>query len=174
MHALVISRIDSCNSLLNGLSITVVNELERVQNASARVILIRSKRDHAMPLLLELDWLPVRSRITFKTLHSRPYFSPLNASIVLHLHIYQHSSLRIARHVVYALLISYILNSPLPELQSANDPSLVQLQTDGTNHPLQCANIRVLISLGLHSRQITDYFNNRRSHLISQLFIHLL
>ena len=46
VHALVISRIDCCNSLLNGLSVAVVEKLPRDQNACARVILIRSKRDH--------------------------------------------------------------------------------------------------------------------------------
>ena len=67
VHALVISRIDCCNSLLNGLSVAVVEKLQRVQNASARVILIRPKRDHVRPMLLELHWLPVKCRITFKT-----------------------------------------------------------------------------------------------------------
>ena len=68
VHALVISRIDCCNSLLNGLSVAVVEKLQRVQNVCARVILIRSKRDHVTPMLLELHWLPVKCRITFKTL----------------------------------------------------------------------------------------------------------
>ena len=68
VHALVISRIDCCNSLVNGLSVAVVEKLQRVQNACARVILIRSKRDHVTPMLLELHWLPVKCRITFKTL----------------------------------------------------------------------------------------------------------
>ena len=68
VHALVISRIDCCNSLLTGLSVAVVEKLQRVENACARVILIRSKRDHVTPMLLELHWLPVKCRITFKTL----------------------------------------------------------------------------------------------------------
>ena len=68
MHALVITRIDCCNSLLNGLSVAVFEKLQRVQHACARVILIRSKRDHVTPMLLELHWLPVKCRITFKTL----------------------------------------------------------------------------------------------------------
>ena len=68
VHALVISRIDCCNSLLNGLSVSVVEKLQRVQNACARVILIRPKRDHVTPMLLELHWLTVKCRITFKTL----------------------------------------------------------------------------------------------------------
>ena len=67
VHALIISRIDCCNSLLNGLSVAVVEKLQRVQYACARVILIRSKRDHVTPMLLELHWLPVKCRITFKT-----------------------------------------------------------------------------------------------------------
>ena len=81
---------------------------------------------------------------------SRPYFSLLNASMVLHLHIYQHFP--IAQHEVYALLIIYFLNNPLPELKLANDRSPVQLQGHGTNYPLQCANVRVLTRL--HSRHI--------------------
>ena len=64
VHALVISRIDCCNSLLNGLSVAVVEKLQRVQNACARVILIRPKRDHVTPMLLELHWLPFKCRIT--------------------------------------------------------------------------------------------------------------
>ena len=68
VHILVMSRIDCCNSLLNGLSVVVVEKLQRVQNACDRVILFRSKRDHVTPVLLELQWLPVENRITFKSL----------------------------------------------------------------------------------------------------------
>ena len=62
VHALVISRIDCCNSLLNGLSVAVVEKIQPVQNACARVILIRSKRDHCTGFLLSV------------TSHSRPNF----------------------------------------------------------------------------------------------------
>ena len=68
VNTLVISRIECCNSLQNELSVAVVEKLQRIQNASARVILIRSKRDNVTPMLLELHWLPIKSRITFKTL----------------------------------------------------------------------------------------------------------
>ena len=109
VHALVnvISRTYCCNSLLNGLSVAVVEKLQRVQNACARVILIRSKRDHVTPMLLELHWLPVKSHhIQDPTSHL------LNASMVLHLHTYQHFSLPTARHAVCGLLTSYYLISP--------------------------------------------------------------
>ena len=65
VHVLVISRIDCCNSLLNGLSETLISKLQRVQNACARVIMIRPKRDHVTTML---RWLPVKCRLTFKTL----------------------------------------------------------------------------------------------------------
>ena len=67
-HALVISRIDCCNSLLNGLSVAVVEKLQCIQNACAHIILIHSQQDHVTPMPLELHWLPVKSRITFKIL----------------------------------------------------------------------------------------------------------
>jgi len=74
--------------------------------------------------------------------------------MILHLHIYHHFTLRIARHAVYVFLISYFLDNPFPALKLVNDPSLLQLQEHGTNYPLLCANVRGVISLKLHSRPI--------------------
>ena len=109
-----------------------------------------SKRDHVTPMLLDMSCLPVKSRITFKTLlltfkclHGRapPYLSAFLSPYC-------------PTCTVYALLISYFLHSPLPELKSANDPSLMQLQRHGTHYPLQCTNVWVLIRVRLHSRHI--------------------
>ena len=140
VHALVISRIDCCNSLLNGLSVTVVEKLQHVQNACARVILIQPKRDHVTPMLLELHWLPVKCRITFKTL--------LLTFKCLH---------GLAPTYLSALLSPYcptrslrssdqlLLNQPTSRtrLGERSDPSLVQLQGHGTNYPLLCDNVRL-------------------------------
>ena len=68
VHAMVISRLDTCNSLLYGLPATLVDRLQRVQNACARTIMKASRRDHVTPLLKELHWLPIKCRITFKIL----------------------------------------------------------------------------------------------------------
>ena len=68
VHAIFISCIDCCNNLLDGLSATLISKLQRVQNACAHVIMIRSKHDHVTPMLLELHWLPVKCYFTFKTL----------------------------------------------------------------------------------------------------------
>lgn len=76
VHALVISRLDSCNGLLSGLPSALLQQLQRVQNACARVIVGCAKYGHITPVLKQLHWLPVQSRIhysiltlTFKCLH---------------------------------------------------------------------------------------------------------
>ena len=43
-------------------------KLQRVQNIAARLFTGSSRRDHITPVLKNLHWLPVRSRITFKIL----------------------------------------------------------------------------------------------------------
>ena len=68
VQSLVISRIDYCNSLLTSFPKKLTNKLQRVQNHAARVICKKRKRDHMTPVLKELHWLPVRSRIRFKIL----------------------------------------------------------------------------------------------------------
>ena len=54
VHALVIPRLDSCNSLLYGLPNTLLKQLRRVQNSCVMLIMMCSKRDHVTPLLNEL------------------------------------------------------------------------------------------------------------------------
>ena len=68
VHALVISRLDGCNSLLYGLPDTLLKQLQRVQNACARMVMKCSKREHITPLLQELHWLPVHARIEYKVI----------------------------------------------------------------------------------------------------------
>ena len=68
VQALVCSRLDYCNSLYYGLPNTQIQRLQRIQNAAARIILKRKKFDHITPVLIELHWLPLKFRITFKLL----------------------------------------------------------------------------------------------------------
>ena len=42
------------------------DELQRVQNTLARVVLRRGKYDHISLVLAELDWLPIKQRVAFK------------------------------------------------------------------------------------------------------------
>ena len=68
VNAFVISQIDYCNRILYGLPTIEHEKLQRVQNNATHLITGSSKGDHFIPVLKILHWLPVRSRITFKTL----------------------------------------------------------------------------------------------------------
>ena len=68
VHAFISSRIDYCNNLLYGLPEYQLNKLQCVQNMCARLICKESKYCHITPLLVGLDWLPVKFRIEFKIL----------------------------------------------------------------------------------------------------------
>ena len=66
VSALVLSRLDYCNSLLSGCPQSVINQLQRVQNNAARLILRLKKSEHISPHLASLHWLPVSERIHYK------------------------------------------------------------------------------------------------------------
>lgn len=68
VQALVLSKLDYCNSLLAGLSANSIKSLQMLQNAAARVVFNEPKRAHVTPLLIRLHWLPVAARIKFKAL----------------------------------------------------------------------------------------------------------
>uniref|UniRef100_H3AXX0 Uncharacterized protein n=1 Tax=Latimeria chalumnae TaxID=7897 RepID=H3AXX0_LATCH len=68
MHAFVSSRIDYCNALYIGLPLKLIHRLQLIQNSAARVVKNVSRFNHITPVLLELHWLPMQRRITFKVL----------------------------------------------------------------------------------------------------------
>ena len=71
VHALVMGRVDYCNSLLYGLLRNNINKLRRLQNMAARLII------NTPPVLRQLHWLLISFRIklkailiTFKAIHA--------------------------------------------------------------------------------------------------------
>ncbi len=68
IHAFMTSRLVYCNALLGSYSARLINKLQMVQNAEARVLTRTRKYDHISPVLSTLHWLPIKHRIDFKIL----------------------------------------------------------------------------------------------------------
>ena len=68
VQALIMGRIDYCNSLLFGLPSVHLLKLQCLQNAAARLISNVPQYSHITPVLCSLHWLPVKFRIDFKIL----------------------------------------------------------------------------------------------------------
>ena len=66
VSTLILRHLDYCNSVLVGLPWSTIAPLQLVQNATARLVMGLSARDHVGPALRELRWLPVVHRIKFK------------------------------------------------------------------------------------------------------------
>ncbi len=56
IHAFMTSRLDYCNALLGGCSTRLINKLQLVQNAAARVLTRTRMYDHISPVLSTLYW----------------------------------------------------------------------------------------------------------------------
>jgi len=63
---LVVSRLDYCNCILAGLPASSLAQLQRGQNAAARLVLGLWAHDHVTAALRELHWLPVKYRTQYK------------------------------------------------------------------------------------------------------------
>ena len=66
VNATIISRLDYCNSLLFSIPKELITQLQMRQNHAARVITQWRKYDHITPVLVDLQWLPIKQRIDFK------------------------------------------------------------------------------------------------------------
>ena len=63
----MLSRLDYCNSLYYGSSVNLINSLQTVMNAAARVVSGRRRYSHISDYMRDnLHWLPVAQRVQFK------------------------------------------------------------------------------------------------------------
>ena len=65
VHAFISSRLDYCNQLFVGVTGRLLDKLQSLQNAAARLVTGARKFDRITPVMRELHWLPVRQRIIF-------------------------------------------------------------------------------------------------------------
>ena len=104
VRILILSKLDYCGALLNGMSHKDITRLQRIQYRCARLIFKNPKRTHSSPLLKELHWLPVAHRIQFRTLvHTCKSLNNLSPQYILSL-LYVHKP------------PEYSLNSSVPPL----------------------------------------------------------
>jgi len=66
VSSLVLSRLDYGSTVLTGIPRQLLDRLQSVLNAAARLIYSRRKYDRVTPLLKELHWLRVPERIKFR------------------------------------------------------------------------------------------------------------
>ena len=68
VHAFITCRLDNGNTLLYSLPKYLIQRLQAVQNCAARVVSCKPRYARVTPILKELHWLLVESRIIFKIL----------------------------------------------------------------------------------------------------------
>jgi hypothetical protein len=66
IRALVVSKVDYCSSVLASVSGHLLDRLQSVLNAAARLVFSARRSEHITPLLRELHWLRVPNRIRFR------------------------------------------------------------------------------------------------------------
>ena len=65
---LVMSHLDYCNAIFYGLPEIKLKRLQKVQNVAAKIVLNKSHRDSVTECIFHLHWLPIKTRIDYKTL----------------------------------------------------------------------------------------------------------
>ena len=64
-QAFISCRLDYCISLLYSISCSLLQRLQSVQNAAARLVTGTRRSDYITPVLRQLHWLPDRQRFNF-------------------------------------------------------------------------------------------------------------
>ena len=68
VHAVISSRLDNCNSLFFNIKKENMKKLQKVQNAAARVVVKKRRKESISESIRQLHWLRVESRVIFKIL----------------------------------------------------------------------------------------------------------
>ena len=66
MQALIISRLDYCNSQYIGSMQKDLQKLQQIQNMASQIIYQKRKYDSVTPCLMDLHWLHIQERVVYK------------------------------------------------------------------------------------------------------------
>ncbi len=72
IHAFITSKFDFCNSLFYGIPKYLLNRLQKIQNSAARIVTSTKRSDHTTPILNQLHWLLIESRIKCDVIWENP------------------------------------------------------------------------------------------------------
>src|SRR6218665_969942 len=87
VQALVLSRIDYCNSVLYGLPNSTTHLCQSNSHRGSSIVKNLSPRDHITPSLRQLHWLPIQARISFK-ICLLMYFKVISGSVPPYNHVF--------------------------------------------------------------------------------------
>ena len=68
IHALILIRLDYCNSVLYNLPQSSILRLQRIQDQAARILTRTPRRNLITEVLIDLHWLKIKERIVYKML----------------------------------------------------------------------------------------------------------
>ena len=66
VNALILSKLDYCNSILANITKDKIKSLQVAQNDAARLVFKKKRSAHVTHLLKQLHWLPIEKRIQYK------------------------------------------------------------------------------------------------------------
>ena len=66
VQSAIMARIDYSNSLLVGVQSVYLSQLQRLQNAAGRMVMLSPRHSHITPILFNLHWLPASYIIDYK------------------------------------------------------------------------------------------------------------
>ena len=138
-RAIVMSRVDYCNSLLSHTSAKNIHSLQLVQNSLARVVSDAAFRDRIRPVLARLHWLSVKQRIDYK-LSTLVFKSRLNS---------------LPDYLSRGLVIHESLRPVLFSLQDTYD--IPRVRTEMAKHSFYYAGVKCWNSLPNNLRLIISF-----------------
>ena len=158
VHSLVVSKVDYCNSLFNGLPNVILKKVQSVLNRAARLIFNLPPRVPTTSSLIELHCLPLKARIEIKIC------------------LLTFKALKFNQPSYIRELLSFSSNESTLGLRSADDPyRLHEPRTIGergfANRSFSCIAPRLYNKLPITFKLI-DSLTTSKSHLKSFLFSH--